>query len=386
MPPNVETAVLPLKDFLTRSGTLTIVVGSDDPVLEPHWAHRRRLQVVADWIERPRVTELPDGSGFVVRVTLVSPEGLSKRRYVVDPAGAVEGQGEAEAFDLDEVGRLARNQGFERYEEGRFAEAEAALGPAIEIMDAMRLDGVLESSLLLRSSLALLGGCLRARGDHAGMVACFVRRARCWRSDPGSALRTWAPTLFATQVDPMNRATFGAEAVTALPPDWLGSQWAGVRVNQIVLPFYPGAVLWQAFDREGEDPEWILDGGGDLWSLGIDEDLILEANAKIPIQLTADTVIPYLKFYGTFAWFYHGPSYVVENRDHPAWATVTDPVDPGALARLGPPRLLEPPEPGVFLVESSVVESRLNLRKGVGALLETYTQTVTLDGTVEDWA
>jgi len=386
IPLTADTVVSFLKGSLAEGEPRGwLVASADDPAFDLPWSHRRRLKVVREWIEPPGVAPLPRVHGFSVRATVFSADKLAKGVYTVTASGAIEAPDEPEIFDLNEVRRLGRNHAFECHEQGRIAEAEATLGPMIEIMEAMRLDGIPESVLWLRSSYILLGHCLRARGDQAGMVACFVRKVRSWRGDPDGKTSAWAPTLFATQPDRMNASLFGTEAVTPMPPDWLPPDLAGVRVNRIDLPFYPGAVLWQAFFEDGVAPEWILDGGGDLWSLHIDEDLIQEANAKIPLCLTAATVVPYLKFWALFSWFYQGPSYMIDGPDHPAWSLVTDPVDPEALARLGPPCLLESPQPGTFVVESSVIECCLRISKGISAHLETYVQAVTLDGTVDDW-
>lgn len=133
-------------------------------------------------------------------------------------------------------------------------------------------------------------------------------------------------------------------------------EWNPYRVvaRRAPLPFYRGYDVYEITDPDRSPPrEFLIRGGDDAVRVDWTNRVFYELNARLPIELTDENVVEYVKLFFRFVRGRHGHFHVVETPDDIPLPWTDTPEARAALQPyLGPLRLKETREDGTRILDA----------------------------------
>lgn len=132
------------------------------------------------------------------------------------------------------------------------------------------------------------------------------------------------------------------------------------RVLSRALPFYAGHSLIEIISPDAHPPVMRAlvrkEGTSELTVLNWTNEPVYHLNTRVPIKLTRDTVLAYVRFFFTYIKGTHGRFLIVDNPDEIEWKDEPPPAGRKALAKMIEPlAVLRVDADGTYQLQASMV-------------------------------
>jgi len=142
-------------------------------------------------------------------------------------------------------------------------------------------------------------------------------------------------------------------------PEFEGSVFDPVETTILAqdLSFYPGCKLFDISDHSITPMRrrFIVQGPDDYFVINFSNEPIYKFNQKIPIQLNANTIADYVRFFFTYVRGRHGRFLIVENVDDLNWRDDPPPSARKAVSELIDPLILEKEDKDAFYLRGCMM-------------------------------